>query len=162
MRCGSGSTEKIIPKCSQVTGTVSKQTKLFFYSKFLFLCGTVYSPKNNWRKWIGLLILINCYGSGSIFFTFRIRIQVKNTFFSKATKNWSLSDPDPKWIIPDPDQYPANNFGFDRIRLRIHNTVSSYHCLYHCAQFNCEILDQILRVHLLCDCTFFYFSSCRM
>ena len=30
------------------------------------------------------------------------------------TKNWSLSDLDPKLIIPDPD--PANNF-------RIHNTV---------------------------------------
>jgi len=26
-----------------------------------------------------------------------------------ANENWSLSEPDPKWIIPDPD--PANNFG---------------------------------------------------
>ena len=36
-----------------------------------------------------------------------------------ATENWSLSDPDSKLIITDPD--PANNFGSDRIR--IHNTV---------------------------------------
>jgi len=33
-------------------------------------------------------------------------------------KNWSLLDPDPKLIIPDPD--PANNFGSDQIQ--IHNT----------------------------------------
>ena len=39
-----------------------------------------------------------------------------------VTKNWSLSDPDPKLIIanPYPDPDPANNFGSDRIR--IHNT----------------------------------------
>ena len=35
-----------------------------------------------------------------------------------VTKNWSLLDPDPKLIIPDPD--PANGFGYDRIR--IHST----------------------------------------
>ena len=35
-----------------------------------------------------------------------------------VSENWDLSDPDPKWIIPDPD--PANNSG-------IHNT--DPHCL---------------------------------
>ena len=45
---------------------------------------------------------------------------VLSRFYSiLVTKNWRLSDPDPKLIIPDPD--PANNFGSDRIRLRIHN-----------------------------------------
>ena len=38
-----------------------------------------------------------------------------------ANENWSMSDPDPKLIIPDPD--PDNNFGSNRrIRVRIHNT----------------------------------------
>jgi len=41
-----------------------------------------------------------------------------------VNKNWSLSDPDPKLIIPDQDPDPANNFISDRIR--IHNTV--WHC----------------------------------
>ena len=38
-------------------------------------------------------------------------------YITVVTKNWSLSDPDPKLIITDPD--PAYDFGSERIR--IHN-----------------------------------------
>ena len=55
-----------------------------------------------------------------------------------VTKNWSVTDPDPKLIIPDPD--PANNFGSERHR--IHNTAPLAKRFLHPGSA-CDMMQQI-------------------
>ena len=88
--------------------------------------------KNLWKKWIFIAQIHfqdpdpdSEYGFGSSL-AILIRIHPDPEHCILVLKNWRLSDPDPKLIIPDPD--PANNFGSDRIR--INNTgVSTPRCM---------------------------------
>ena len=49
--------------------------------------------------------------------TVKLTKTTTNFMLIRPPENWSLSDPDPKLIIPDPD--PGNNFGFGSTTMQI-------------------------------------------
>ena len=89
----------------QIWPNLSVRRQFFLCLRFLDRPGLIFNAINlKILQLIGLIVVYNLW-----------KFQIDGLQIEVRT---SLSDPDPKLIIPDPDS--ANNFGSDRIR--IHNT----------------------------------------